>query len=96
MTRHLIELLRASRSPDGESVKMFSQVSFSSLSPQPVNFYLTFNSGTEVMNSPATAVAHSDTGSLCLGENLYFPLQSDCLPRHGGGRGNNNKRESAH
>lgn len=74
MTRHLIELLRASRSPDGESVKMFSQVYFFSLSPQSVHFYLKFNSGTEVINSPATAVTYSYTGSLCLGENLYFPF----------------------
>lgn len=74
MTQHLIELLRASRSPDGESVKMFSQVSFFSLSPQCVNFYLKFNSGTELINSPATAVAYSYIRSLCLGENLYFPF----------------------
>lgn len=39
-----------------------------------MNFYLKFNSGTEVINSPATAVAYSYTGSLCLGENLYFPF----------------------
>lgn len=61
MTQHLIELLTAPRSSDGESVKMFSQVSFFSfsLSPESVNFYLKLDCGTAVFTATASATAIS-------------------------------------
>lgn len=74
-----------------EVLKHSVKFPFFSLSPQSVKFYRKFDSGPKVINSLPTAIACSYTGSLCLGEELYFPVSVTACQDMDEEPGNSNK-----